>query len=373
MSPKDVDRLIEEVPTKDKAKKLLKIVMDETSEHTKKWLRSYDDLDYLFLERGFDIGGFQSALFLEYLKKHGVDTVDKIGSIFQTLEKQGASYLHSYPRQKASRHTKLLFGLKIKPPGKILQFLEDLDKGKGGEHGKQYFKAIISFFKFKTSNGKKISKGLKVWEIIWAYCWNCRYLRENYDSSFKKMIRSKAEEWLTLNGYDENFIAKFPYIKLERSDWEELMLHILENIRKELKQVGKETAAWILRDVQEFAEAGRVLMKFNTNNRNFLLKTGLLLLPVKEGTRTFEELREIWSKTPKELYIDILTRIRMDYDFPSINRNIYDYTSREEAKHFGYCRTQKDCKRCKGRQFCLSGKMNSSPRDTLRKVIDLVG
>lgn len=355
MVTEDIDELIQEAPTKEEARRLLQVVMDETSEHTKAWVMPYDELDYVFLERAFEMQGFLG--FLECgLKKHDMDSIDKIGTIFLELKKHGASYLNSYP--SGQNFPVKMFGKELNPPKAIIQFLEDLKGGKGGIYGQKYYNAIDSFFK-----DKKTRRGRMVWKIIWAYCWNGRYLKEKYDSSFKQMVRQKAEEWLRNERYDKEFIAKFPRFGLLRSNWESLMSHVLESVSKELKEIGEEMTPWILRDIKEFCLASKVLPKLDTNNINFLLKTGLILLTVKEKIRELDELKKEWRKKPKQIYTEIFELIGSGCDLSSINRNIYSFTSVVEAKH---CRTKEDCERCKARQFCLSGKIDTPPAEVVR-------
>jgi len=290
-----------------------------------------------------------------------MDDINKIGLIFEELEKNGAEYTKKFPKGK--RQKRMLFGDNRNITEGTYQFIKDLKNGRGGIYGKKYYKAIEDFMQYaEYRKGRKIKsgKGVMVWKILWAYCYNCRYLRNRYAGSFKRMVEEKAAEWLEEKGYASK---SFPNIDLSREEWENLAIHIVKKIGQELYCIGEELACYILSDIKEFFKAGNVLFKLDSSNANFIKKTGLIFLPYKEGVKTIEELKKEWNSTGKkrkELYKSIINLANPDpktFSVRMINRNIYAYNSEEESYRFGYCRNDKDCERCKAKNYCLSGRL----------------
>lgn len=372
MSDESALSLTEMAPTKEEAQKLIRVIVDEASSFTANWIKSYNDLDSIFLERTFDIGGFQCSQFVKHgLRKHGVDDIDKLGTVFEELGKQEVKYLEKYPLEKRQRRT--LLNQERNLPTDIFQFMEDLQNGKGGVYGQKYYQAIADFLKYENQSGRKIRKGGMMWKIIWAYCWNCRYLRENYGGSFKVMVREKAEEWLRDNGYGDEVVERFPAgLALKVNEWEDMVSQILKEIQRELKYVGRELAPYLLRDVREFSKAEKLLFKLDAINTSFVKKSGIIFLPYKEENRTLDELKKEWNEwgARKQLCLKIIQLANPGYSIQSINRNVYAYSAKPHAKNgFGYCWTEEACERCKGRDFCLSGRIGI--RNALKKLEEL--
>lgn len=354
------DSLAEKAPTKEEAQKLIQVIVDETGSFTADWVKSYNDLNSIFLERAFDIGGFQCSQFVKHgLKKHNIDSVGKLGTIFEELEKRGATYLQKFPQEK-KRKERILFGEKRNLSRGIFQFIEDLKNRKGGVYGRKYYEAINSFFEYKDEEGIKILKGFMVWKILWAYCYNSRYLKEHYNGSFKTMVKEKAEEWLRDHKYEDEIIEKFPKLDLTVNEWENIVSYIVKEIQRELKYVGEELAPYLLRDVREFSKAEKVLFKLDSINEAFIKKSGLIFLPCKEGIKTLDELKNEWNERQarRRLYLEIVQLANPKYSIQSINRNLYVYSANPHKKDgFGYCWTEEDCKRCNGEDVCLSGQL----------------
>jgi len=63
--------IINYAPNRKDAQNIIDVVMRTVDDFTAKWVKTYDELDDMFLRRAFDIAGFQSYQFLDYgLKKH---------------------------------------------------------------------------------------------------------------------------------------------------------------------------------------------------------------------------------------------------------------------------------------------------------------
>lgn len=286
--------------TIDEAKRVIKIVHDETKPIWKKWIVRYEDLDYAFLGRGFEQGSFWCQNFVrDYLAKYGMEDIGKIGKVFQILNYDENK---KYDREFAG--------------GINSDFYRKLKQGEAGKEGELFYKAVMDYC---NSEGKK---GFKFWKLLWGMLRSCYLLTHNYNGSFVEFVKQKLSNVKGISNVEfKNLLIEGWKEFLNTSPW------------KDLPEIGREVFSYIFSDTPDFSFYGETF-KLDAANKGFLKVTGMLDLV--NGNLVNGSLSD-------DQYEDLMKRIGGDINIRDINKSIYEFYAEGGSN---LCKPRKSCNVC---------------------------
>lgn len=272
----------------------------------------WKDIDYLFIQRGYEQGGFNTSKFSELLIKEKVFSINKIGSILDYF-----TYNRTYNRDYAGNYAS--------------PFYNDLRNGKAGEEGKGFYNAVRNF---------QGNKGSRYYQLLWWMLVCGNDLKHKYHASFSNFIKLKYSKFKNKPITDADFlnISKKEWKSFKKSKpWNEL-LGIGENVFDFL--MGD-----LLDDEGNDFEFAKNSYKLDDSNIRFLKVTGICEEPEKH-----EVVRYIRS-------------LALPYTLRQINKGIYSYCSKTaldeveegvyegDPKNHGFCHPNR-CAECNVNDIC---------------------
>ena len=291
---------------KEAAAKIIDYVVTVTKPRWQEWIHQrYEDLDDMFITRGYEQGGFQVAIFYDILKSKGIGSIYHLGKILDGYRGE-----RKYTREEKG--------------GFNSNFYIDLMRGKYSDVGQKFYESVWEFLKIR-----KGKPGRNIWQILWWMLVCCRDLKSNYRASFKYYLKKKFAEFRGVDTIsDEAFCSITPL------EWREFVKR--KPPWNELYGITNNTFNYIIRDVNEF-EFNKEAFKLDSANLHFLEVTGI--------GRAFDLKNE-------ENIIAFLKTLGLKYSINEINSGIYTYCSESEKSRFGFCRNKERCLECKVYEYC---------------------
>ena len=291
---------------KEAAAKIIDYVVTVTKPRWQEWIHQrYEDLDDMFITRGYEQGGFQVAIFFDILKSKGIGSIYHLGKILDGYQGE----------RKYSREEKgALEG----------KFYQDLKEGIYGEEGRKFYESIWEFLKIRKGN-----PGRNIWQILWWMLVCCRDLKNNYRASFKYYLKQKFAEFREVDT-----ISDEAFCNITPQEWREFVKR--KPPWNELYGISNNTFNYIIRDVDEF-EFNKEAFKLDSANLYFLEVTGI---------------RKAFDLKNEENIMAFLKTLGLKYSINEINSGIYTYCSESEKSSFGFCRNKERCLECKVYEYC---------------------
>lgn len=286
---------------KDEAKKIIEYVVKKTQSRWREYQIHWKDIDEVFIQRGYEQGGFEAWKFAELLKEHGISTIEKIGQI-----------LNNYKGD--TRYNQSVAGSYYSP------FYEDMKNGVYGIEGEKFYKCVKEF---------KGNRGFKFWKLLWYLLVCCNYLKNNYQSSFSYFLKKKYAEFK-----NKQIVSDEEFLRISCDDWEEFTCHTKP--WKELSGIGENIFDFLVSDIVE-ANFAKDTYKLDSANIHFLKITGIYKLICK-----------LEQKEVKRF----LKKLSLPFTLREINKGIYTYCSKTEETYFGFCRKMEKCNQCEVNNIC---------------------
>lgn len=288
------------------ARQIITYVVEATKWRWKQYDQSWHDIDRVFIQHGYEQGGFHIFKFVPLLEEHGIFTIEGLGSILSKPPIQTNKYDRNYAGSMEA------------------PFYLELKNGKRGSEGSHFYDAVSIFLNNRIGN-----PGRSFWKTIWQLLVSCHELRRDYDGSFARYLLT---EYASFCGKGE--VSDDDFLSIGTELWEAFLQK--RKPWKCLHGVGENTFDFIVRDI---VEANFVMhsYKFDSANRHFFHVTGIsdLIEPFdRNGTIRF------------------LRRIELPHTLPEINKGIYTYCSDTERDNFGYCRSLSRCRECGVSTLC---------------------
>ncbi|MBF0527762.1 MAG: hypothetical protein HQK55_00550 [Deltaproteobacteria bacterium] len=287
------------------AKLIIKYVVEITEPRWKQYDQHWKNIDKIFILHGYEQGGFEFFKFAPLLENKNILTINKLGGIIDSFEGE-----NKYNRTFAGSLT--------------AQFYIDLQNNKYGLHGNELFSSINFFFQ------KRLGKpGPWFWRTIWQMLICCRYLKNNYSSSFSRYLFIKYQNYSKKREVNDDTL-----LSLSSEDWERFKK--IAKPWKDLYGIGENVFDFILGDIVE-ANFASSSFKLDSANEYFFKVTGIShLIPTLN----------------RDTVIVFLKKLGMRYNLREINKGIYTYCSETESKNYGFCRSRIKCRHCKVNSIC---------------------
>lgn len=307
-------------------REIAKLIIGHAVKTTEPTWRSYDekweDLDEIFIRRGYEQQGFEAFKFLPLLKARGCGSIEALGAIWQ--QRDGARYEPPRARGLAS------------------PFYVALYRGQRGPHGRTFYEAVSDFLQPGTGR-----KGGGFWMQLWRMLQACHYLSINHQSSFRIYLidRYRAFSGNASAGEDE-------LRSLAPQAWHEFVATMKP--WKPLCGIGPNVFDFLVGDIVgvEFASSS---YKLDSANVHFLTVTGI---------------EEVIGSLDRERVIQFLSGLDLGYTLRQLNKGIYTYCSDTEAANYGFCGSPADCGRCRVETYCLK---NFGPAKPLSRPVPCSG
>lgn len=284
---------------KENVQKIILNAVKTTEPTWSNWYVHWEDIEEVFLSRAFDIGGFDNWLFINDLKKHNLN-IKKIGSILD--------------KTKIERKYKRDFAGNLNSP-----FYKDLQNGKYGEAGEQFYQSITEF----TGN-----LGGFLWMQLWRILVCCNYLENNYDGSFAVYLKKRYAEYKNIET-----ISDSDFLLITVEEWQNFIKN--KQPWNELYGIGPNVFDYVIRDIVEL-EFVKNSFKLDAANIRFFTKTGIF---------KSEELNQ-------ENVITFLKDLNLPYSLGDINKGVYAYCSKLHCGTYCFCRDPKRCQDCHVEEIC---------------------
>lgn len=299
----------------EKAKEIINHVVSSTEQRWRQYETSWNEIDEVFIKRGYERGGFEAWKFAEELDKAGIFSISELGKILP-------SELHckSYDRDFAGSLSKT--------------FYENAKKGVYGENGRKFYHAVECFLK------RDARKGRSFWKILWQMLQSCFFLERNFKGSFKSYLLEKFREIFNPAVNDLTKLEK-AFLSLSYDEYSKLKKSILKD--RKLAGIGQNMFDFIFADIKESAFAKEII-KLDSSNIRFFKVTGIGKLFGFSINQDEEE--------TKDKIRDFLKTLNLPYTVRQINEGVYTYCSRTEGERFGYCLSEDKCSSCAVRELC---------------------
>jgi len=286
----------------EKAKTIITYVVNTTKKRWQQYDEKWEEIDEVFLARGYEQGGFEAWKFAEYLKRENIFSIEKLGLILVKYKGD-------------IKYNRMFAGSLISP------FYLDLKNGFYGDEGKKFYKCVSNF------HGKA---GAWFWSKLWQLLVCCNYLKNNYNASFSCFLRKKfAEFFKVINIQDSDFLS------MDEGLWKQFKK--VKKPWKELYGIGENVFDFIVGDIVE-AKFVKNSFKLDSANLYFLKVSGIDKL--------------LNSNLSRENVINFLLRLNIPYSLREINKGIYTYCSETESGNFGFCRNKHKCSYCGINNIC---------------------
>lgn len=298
----------------DNARKIILNAVIITEQTWSQYGILWEDLDYIFVQRGYEQGGFNTSKFTELLEKEQIFSINKIGHILDHFE-----FNQTYNREFAG--------------GLDQPFYKDLAGGKAELTGEKFFKLVKNF---------KSNKGMGYFMQLWRMLVCCNYLKNSYNSSFAHYLKKKYSNYKGIeNITDEKFLSisvnDWNKFKKENTPWDELY------------GIGENVFDFIMGDLVDKQLNGYEFVKnsykLDDSNIRFFKTTGI-------------------CNNPKhDKIVKYLTSLELPYTIRETNKGIYSYCSvtalkevkngiyKGKVKNHGFCRPEK-CSECNVNNIC---------------------
>jgi hypothetical protein len=285
-----------------KAKTIITYVVNTTKIRWQQYDEKWEEIDSVFLSRGYEQGGFEAWKFAEYLKKENIFSIEKLGLILDNYKGD-------------IKYVRIFAGSFISP------FYQDLKNGLYGDIGKKFYKCVNNF------HGRA---GAWFWSKLWQMLVCCNHLKNDYNGSFSYFLRKKFAEFNKVTTiHDSDFLS------LDEKLWKEFKK--VKKPWKELYGIGENVFDFIIGDIVE-AKFVKNSYKLDSANLYFLKVTGIDKL--------------LNSNLNRENVINFLLWLNIPYPLREINKGIYTYCSETESGNFGFCRSKQKCSYCGINNIC---------------------
>jgi len=290
------------------AAKIIDYVVTVTKPRWQEWIHQrYEDLDDMFITRGYEQGGFQVAIFYDILKSKGIGSIYHLGKILDGYQGE-----RKYDREEKG-------GLEGK-------FYQDLKEGIYGEEGRKFYEAVRDFIAQPGAN-----PGFKFWQLLWQMLVSCHYLKESYKGSFKYYLKKKFAEFRGVGTISDD-----EFVKMSLAEWNEFLKKTVP--WEGLAGIGPNVFDYIIRDVDEFS-FNQEAFKLDEANLHFFKVTGI---------------GKLFNLEEKESIISFLKSLELShkYSLKEINTGIYTYCSASERTRYGFCKDRRKCLECGVEAYC---------------------
>lgn len=286
------------------ARALIEHAVRTTEPRWRQYGERWANIDEVFLRRGYEQQGFEVFRFLPILKIKGCGTIEALGSIPR------ASEVGRYASDLAR--------------GLESPFYKALAAGKRGEMGSAFYEAVSEFL--QPGKGRK---GSGFWMQLWRLLQACRFLKEEHQASFRGYLLARFARFR-----DEERVDDSALLGLDPASWQAFLS--ADKPWQPLYGIGRDTFDFIMGDFEE-AEFAAESFKFDSANRHYLEVTGI---------------SDLIGDLSRDVVIDFLSSLGLDWKLRQINKGIYTYCSETEASNFGFCRDREDCGRCAVASIC---------------------
>ncbi|MBI5459744.1 MAG: hypothetical protein HZC47_11670 [Methanobacterium sp.] len=292
-----------------------KIILNavKTTEPTwKQYGIKWEDIDYLFIQRGYEQGGFNTSKFSELLIKEKIFSISKIGSILDNFE-----FNRTYNREFAGNY---------KSP-----FYLDLENGKAGEEGIGFYNSVRNF---------KRNKGSHYYQLLWWMLVCCNDLKHKYDASFSNYLLVKYSK------FKNRSIDEIEFLTQSVDEWEQFKRTKPWN---DLLGIGENVFDFLMGDLVDEGWEDREFVKdsykLDDSNIRFLKVTG------------------INNEPEHDVVVNYLKKLELPYTIRQTNKGIYSYCSETALKeveegvyqgdpqNHGFCHPNR-CKECNVEDIC---------------------
>jgi len=285
----------------DDARKIISYVAKKTESRWKQYDEHWNNIDEVFIRRGYEQGGFAAWEFTEVLREHGIFSIQAIGVILDAYSGD-RKYNHNFAGSLNSR------------------FYQEMKNGLYGEKGKKFYTCIENF---------KGNPGAWFWNKLWQILVCCNYLKNLYKGSFSYFLKMKYIEFKK-----KQTVSDDDFLKMSFDEWEEFKK--LKKPWNELYGIGENVFDFIIGDTVE-ASFAKDSYKFDSANSYFLKVTGI---------------SELIPQFEREKVVKFLKDLGLKYTLREINKGIYTYCSKTEANNFGFCRDKMKCRQCEVNDVC---------------------
>jgi len=289
------------------AKRIILYVVEKTKHRWDQYYEDWENIDEVFLRRGYEQGGFECWKFIGLLKEQGICSINSIGKILDKLD-----------IQKNKKYNRDFAGSVSSP------FYQGMKNEEYGIEGYKFYKCVENYLE-KEEN----KKGNSFWKLLWYMLVCCNYLKNNYNASFSYFLKKKYCEYKKIPD-----ITDSDFLNISPEDWEEFKK--LKKPWKELYGIGENMFDFIVGDIKE-AQFAINSFKLDSANKHFLKITGI--------SKLIEDLNE-------KNVINFLKKLNLPYTLREINKGIYTYCSKTESSNFGFCRNKTICKMCGISDIC---------------------
>lgn len=283
------------------AKKIISYVVKETERRWKEFDEDWDEIDEIFIRRGYEQGGFEAWKFAELLKEHDIFSIGKIGQILDKY-KGNTKYNREFVGSLTSH------------------FYQNMKTGVYGEEGKKFYTCVENF---------KGKPGAWFWNKLWQMLVCCNHLKNNYNGSFADLLKKKYAEFKKVEEVPDS-----DFLSISSEEWAQF-----KRIKKpwdELYGIGENVFDFIMGDIKE-KKFVKDSYKLDAANEHFFKVTRIV---------------KLIDRLDRENVISFLKQLNLRYTLREINKGIYTYCSKTEAKNFGFCRNKERCKECKVNDVC---------------------
>jgi len=288
--------------TTNQAKEIIFYVVKKTEPRWRQYTAEWENINQVFIERGFEQGGFHCFKFCKLLEQKDIYSIEKIGSILDDARKYDREYAGSLNAE----------------------FYLNLKDGKYGKTGVLFYESVKDFLEKRIG-----SPGRVFWNKIWCMLVCCSYLLKHYDGDFGHYLKRKFAEFKKVKE-----ISDAELLSTDTQEWERF-----KKIKKpweELYGIGEDMFNYILADIQQARFASN-LYKFDSANQHFFKVTGIA---------------KFLSSFDNDGAVRFLRKLELPFTLREINKGIYTYCSKTEAKNYGFCYDSAKCAICRVNGLC---------------------
>lgn len=294
------------------ARKIILNAVETTEPTWKQYNIKWEDIDYLFIQRGYEQGGFNTSKFSELLINENIFSINKIGSFLDHF-----NYNRTYNRDFAGSYES--------------SFYKDLKNGKAGKEGKGFYSAVRNF---------KANKGSHYYQLLWWMLVCCNNLKHKHDASFSIFLKTKYSK------FNKKSINDHEFLNISKDEWESFKESKPWN---ELLGIGENVFDFIMGDLVDNDEKDLEFVKdsykLDDSNIRFLKVTGICKEPYHDKV------------------VQYLMILELPYTIREINKGIYSYCSKTaleevengvymvDPKNHGFCHPDR-CDKCNVKEIC---------------------
>lgn len=298
--------------TRINARKIILNAVETTEPTWKQYSTKWNDIDYLFIQRGYEQGGFNTSKFSELLIKEKIFAINKIGSILDHFQ-----YNRMYNRDFAGNYKS--------------SFYKDLKNGKAGKEGTGFYNSVKNF---------KGKKGSHYYQLLWWMLVCCNDLKHKYDVSFSNFLKIKYSQ------FDGNPIEDYEFLNISQDEWKSFKE---SKPWDELLGIGQNVFDFLMGDLVD-----------NDGNDMEFVKDSYKL---DDSNIRFLRVTRICKEPDHDKVVYFLMSLELPYTIRQINKGIYSYCSKTaleevekgvyqgDPKNHGFCHPDK-CDECNVKDIC---------------------